>query len=362
MAIFVMLSMFFPISGMFQDPILIFLTGLFGGFISGFLGLGCGVIITPMLMEFGIPPMIAVATQLCHAVGTNLTSFLTYWRKTDVDFHLALYILIGGVFGSAFEWLMLKYYGDSKFAFNKFVYVYIFILLIFGFVMLFQSFKEWRHGKSRKYKQSVSMKRWMLYLPFHKVFVRSRAEMSVLIPIFVGFFAGLLVSSLGGGNNLFMAPIITYLIGRISPVANGTTALAGSVITTIIALVYSTNGFCCDMFFVLLLFAGASFGSWVGVRLTYKVHRYYIYAVGAVVVFLMASRQIFKLAHNSFSSGIGLNVDLSKSIVGNLVGNDPTVYTLICIILIAVIAFYCERFMQNKYEQRKLALKGKGKK
>ena len=354
-----MFSMFFPITGMFLDPLLIFFTGLFGGFVSGFLGLGCGVIITPMLMEFGIPPLIAVATQLCHAVGTNLTSFLAYKRKMDVDYHLATYLLFGGMLGAAFEWLILSCSKDSKAVFNKFVYVYIFILIIFGCIMLVQSVKEWRHGGSKKYTKSVSMRRWMLYLPFHKIFVRSRAEMSVLIPIFVGFLAGLLVASLGGGNNLFMAPIITYLIGRISPVVNGTTALVGCVITAAIAIIYATSDYCCDMFFVLLLFAGAAFGSWIGVKLTYKVHRYYIYAVGAIVVFMMAFRQIFKLVNHSFSTTINAKVDLSKSILYGITNNSSVGYTLICILSIAAIAFIYERALQNWYENRKTRTKGK---
>ena len=271
-------------------------------------------------MEFGVPPMIALATQLCHAVGTNFTTFLTYKRKMDVDFHLAIYILLGGTLGALFEWIILKTSANSRFAFNKFIYVYILILTIFGVIMLVQSYKTWRHNDTAKYKKSVFLRRWMLYLPLHKIFVRSRAEMSIIIPFFVGFLAGLLVSSLGGGNNLFMAPIITYLIGRISPVVYGTTALAGCVITAIIALVYSTNDYCCDILFVLLLFVGASVGSWIGVQLTYKVKRYFIYAIGALIVFLMATRQIYNLIHGIFSKNYNSKIDLSQSIVGTIAG------------------------------------------
>ena len=320
---------------------------------SGFLGLGCGVIITPVLMEFGIPPMIAVSTQLCHAVGTNLTNFLTYKRKMDVDFHLATYLLLGGMFGAVFEWLILKNSSNSKFAFNKFVYVYIFILIIFGIIMLFQSFRAWKHGDTTKYKKSVSMRRWMLYLPFHKIFIRSRAEMSILIPIFVGFLAGLLVSSLGGGNSLFMAPIITYLIGRISPVVYGTSAFAGCIISAVITIIYSSSDYCCDITFVLLLFAGASIGSWIGVKLTYKIERYCIYALGSVVVFIMAIRQIYNITHHSFANTYNFKIDLSQSVLGGIVGGDHMTYTFTCIFLIAGISFFSERFMQHWYDKRR---------
>ena len=308
-------------------------------------------------MEFGIPPLIAVSTQLCHAVGTNLTNFLTYKRKMDVDYHLAIYMLFGGFLGAATEWLMLNFSNSSRAVFNKFLYVYITILTIFGFVMLFQSYKAWRHKKNRKYLKTVSMRRWMIYLPFHKIFVRSRTEMSILILIFVGFLAGILVSSLGGGNNLFMTPILTYLIGRISPVVNGTTSLVGFVITAIIALIYSLSDYCCDIFFVLLLFAGAAFGSWIGVKLTYKIQRFYIYAVAALVVFMMASRQILKLINHSFSTGINLKAGFSNSVFSKLFEINSFEYTFLCILIIVIIALIYERLLQNLADKHKIKLR-----
>ena len=351
-----MIQLFFPITGIFLDPLLILFTGLCGGFVSGFLGIGCGVIITPMLMEFGIPPLAAVATQLCHAVGTNFTGFITYKRKMDVDFHLAAYMLLGGVFGTALELVILSQTSNAKAIFHKFLYIYISVLIVFGFIMLMQSFNEWKKKGSQKYTKTVSMRRWMLYLPLHKIFIRSRAEMSVIIPIFVGFLAGLLVASLGGGNNLFMAPIITYLIGRISPVVYGTTALVGCVLTAFIAIIYSTGGYCCDMFFVLILFAGAALGSWIGVRLTYKIPRYYIYALAAVIVFLMAARQIFKIINNSFGKQLVAQINYHESMIFNLVGRIPIYYTCLCIIIIIIVAICYERFLHKLYEKRKRRL------
>lgn len=349
-----MIRLFFPITGLFFDPFLILATGLCGGFISGFLGVGCGVIITPVLMELGIPPLIAVSTQLCHAVGTNFTNFLSYNRKRDVDFQLAAYILFGGCLGAACEWMMLKYSSNSNAVLTKFIYVYISVLIIFGCIMLFQSIKAILNKNSKNVVSTVMMRRWMVYIPFHQIFIRSRTEMSVLVPICLGFLAGLLVASLGGGNNLFMAPILTYLIGRISPVVHGTTALSGCIITAIVAMIYSESGYCCDMLFVVILFAGAGFGSFVGVKLTYNIKRYYINAIAAIVVFLMASRQIFKLINNSFSNQTRSSVDFSKSWLFKLAHENTITYTFICICLISVIAYVFDRMLQKLSDKRKI--------
>ncbi|MDR1609491.1 MAG: sulfite exporter TauE/SafE family protein [Holosporales bacterium] len=349
-----MISQLSQVYNLLFGILLVFVTGLVGGFVSGFLGIGCGIIITPMLMEFGVPPLTAIATQLCHAVGTNLTNFLTYKRKHDVDFHLASYMLIGGTMGAICEWMFLEKYSTQKTAFDKFVYVYVTVLVIVGIVMLSQSISEWRNGSEKQHRKGVLMRRWMLYLPFHRIFARSRSEMSILIPIFVGFLAGVLVAALGGGSNLFMVPIITYLIGRISPVVNGTTSVVSSAITVVITLIYSRSGYCCDIIYVLLLFAGAAFGSMIGVKLTYNARRSHTYAIAVVVVFAMATRQIFWVANGAFLNGLShasLYIDIGT--LPQLAKDRPLAYTTICLFVVIMAALLCEKFM------RKMLGKGK---
>ncbi|MDR2075085.1 MAG: sulfite exporter TauE/SafE family protein [Holosporales bacterium] len=342
--------MFFPVYGIFFDPVLALAIGLIGGFVSGFLGVGCGVVITPLLMEFGIPPLIAVATQLCHAVGTNFLNFLSYRRNQDVDFEMSVYILAGGAIGAACEWAILKYSSDTSLIVHKFALFYVVTLFIFGIIMLYQSLRIHKgyHGSV------VMMRRWMVYLPIHKIFKRSRTEMSIFVPIFVGFLAGMIVASLGGGNNLFMAPIITYLIGRISPVVQGTTSLAGFVITIMVALIYSERGYNCDLSFVMILFAGASIGTLIGVYLTYNINRRYIHLVSACVVFLMAIRMFFKLFEGTYKEVFqSSSQDLSRSIIFQFVNGKSMLYTAVCVLFICAVALVSEKFLQKMASRKK---------
>ena len=327
--------------------------GLLGGFVSGILGIGCGIIITPLLVDIGLSPFVAIPTQLCHSIGTNFANFLSYANKRDVDFHLALYILLGGILGAACEGAFLKLVTDKQVIIDKFLYIYIFVLVIFGFIMLKQSFQEYKKSKSKKIIYSVSMRHWMLYLPFHKIFSRSRTEMSIIVPILLGFITGLLVAALGGGNNLFMAPIITYLIGRISPIVYGTTALSGFIITSMVAIVYAINNYSCDMSLVLMLFGGAALGSWLGVKLSYKIPRYILSVVASIVTFFMAGKQlyqlIYKLNHNSSFSTYSEN------------GGHSVNYTILCIIIIMLLSylyktildFLAKRIFINKEKSNK---------
>ncbi|MDR1034463.1 MAG: sulfite exporter TauE/SafE family protein [Holosporales bacterium] len=342
-----MFKLFFPIIGSFFDPLVVFATGLFGGFLSGFLGIGSGVIITPVLIEFGIHPLLAVSNQLCHAIGVNMTNFLMYKRKQDVDFHLASYILLGSILGTACAWLILMKIGRSPENTTKvFAIVYTMVLIILGITIFVQSVKAWHDRIGRKYTYGVMMRRWMLYLPCHKIFVRSRTEMSVTIPIFVGFVTGILVSSLGGGENLLMAPVITYLIGRVSSVVNGTTALAGCATTGMVAIIYACSNYCCDVKFVMILFAGATFGSWLGVGLSYNIRRYYVNMLASVAIFLMASRQIFKLINDSIPTVTLKKIDISGSLLSRIAHDMPLLYTFLCIFLVTITALIAEKILR----------------
>ncbi len=317
--------------------------GLLGGFVSGFLGIGCGIIITPLLVDLGLSPFVAIPTQLCHSIGTNFSNFLSYAHKGDVDFHLAYYILLGGILGSICEGVFLSFVQDKQVIVNKFLYIYIVVLIIFGFIMLKQSFQEYKKSKSKKIIYSVSMRHWMLYLPFHKIFSRSRTEMSVIIPMFLGFLTGLLVAALGGGNNLFMAPIITYLIGRISPVVYGTTAFAGFIITAMVAIIYATNNYYCDISLVLMLFGGAALGSWLGVKLSYKIQRYLLNIIASILTFFMAGKQIYKLLYPVDNSNIN---DISSNSEERSIS-----YTILCILLIMLLSYIYKTvldFLVNK--------------
>lgn len=330
-----------PLSiGTFFSPTMIFCTGVIGGLIAGFLGIGCGVVITPLLMDLGIPPLIAIPTQLCHAVGTNLTSFLSYKRKMDVDYLLAFYILVGGCIGAFFEWIFLKL-TNPQVILHKFLYVYIGILSIFGLIMLYQSFIAWKKAKVKITKYKIRMHKWMLYLPFHKIFGRSRTEMSVLIPIFLGLLTSMLVASLGGGSSIFMTPIIIYLIGRISPVVYGTVSMAGFIITSLVAVVYSTQYYCCDIIVMLLLFAGASIGSWCGVKLTYRISRYYINIISSLVIFFMIGKQIDKII-NPKQIKFGTLTSIPSTIL-----EHPVQYTISCITAVIIIAYFYEGILEK---------------
>jgi len=264
-----------------------------GGFASGMLGIGSGVVITPALMMIGVPPLIAVASQLNNAIGTNLIGFLGYWRRRDIDFGLAAYLFIGGIGGAFAELYLLDWLHQNGVAYRRMAIVYAVVLGILGIVMLIQNIKSLTSTKPKN--KAVMMRHWMIYFPFHRIFTRSRTEMSVLVPLGVGVMTGMLTSTLGGGNSLFMMPIVAYLIGRTSPVVAGTTLLAGFAITAAVTLVHGLKSEPFDIILVFILLFGSTIGSQIGVRTSYAMPRPYLGLMGGIVILLISSKFTYDL-------------------------------------------------------------------
>lgn len=345
------LEVFFPIAGMSLSPLLILGLGLMGGFISSMLGIGSGVVITPALMMVGIPPLVAVSSQLNNAIATNLIGFLGYWRLRDVDFGLAWYLFIGGVFGAVAELFLITWLHKGESSYFKMAIGYASILGVLGTVMLVQNIKNLT--KPKPVEKVVMMRHWMIYFPWHRIFTRSRTEMSILVPLVVGFLTGLLTSTLGGGNSLFMMPIVGYLIGRSSPVVAGTTLLAGFAITIAVTLVQGVTSAPFDMILVLLLLMGSTIGSQFGLKYSYALPRPYLGIGGAIVILLISSKfayDLFNTPGKSESIASHVPVDTAQAPTPEIAGglqklvalayNSPMLYLLsgiACVIILSVI-------------------------
>ena len=71
------------------------------GFLSGMLGVSGGFLMTPLLIFYGIPTGVAVATQASPIAAASLMGALSQQKKQGVDFKMGFALLIGGLAGSA---------------------------------------------------------------------------------------------------------------------------------------------------------------------------------------------------------------------------------------------------------------------
>ena len=271
-----------PIAGVTLNLFLLLSLGWMGGFLSGMLGIGGGVIITPALMVLGVPPLVAVASQVNHSIGTNLTGFLNYRRNNDVDFRLGGILLIGGIFGAILGVFLLRWLNAHGQAVSIITISYIIVLTVMSFVLFRQSLKTLAHYRSAV--KVIHTPAWTRFIGLKVYFTRTRVELSILFPLIIGIINGALTSSLGVGNGIFMMPAISYLIGRTSPVVYGTTLLAGVGISIITTFMYAIGTQSVDLFLVLILLGGGILRSQMGVRFGYTLPRPYIGILGALVI------------------------------------------------------------------------------
>ena len=347
----------FPIADHVMNPLAILVIGVLGGAVAGMLGIGSGIVVTPLLMMVGIPPMIAVASQLHNAIGTNLIGFMSYWRQRDVDFALAWYLFIGGIIGAFGEIFLLEMVATNITAAEKLTIAYLFVLGTLGSMMLYQNIRLLTHPQ--KAGRSIMMRHWMIYFPLHRIFTRARVEMSIIIPISVGIATGMLTSTLGGGNSLFMMPIVYYLIGRSSPVVAGTTILAAFAISIAVMIAHGFSQSPSDWLLALTLLLGSAFGSQIGVKFSYSLPRPYLGILAATVILLICSKFGYDFHYlgtknpvaaekvnlpSIFDTAILTTPDWALWMI-KLAYNHPIAYALFGIIGVIFIALIIERFI-----------------
>jgi uncharacterized protein len=88
-------------------PLLI--TGAVGGFLSGFFGVGGGIIMVPLLMLWAsFDQRRASATSLLAIIPTSLVGALTYAAQDQVNYLVAALVAVGAVVGAPFGSRLLR--------------------------------------------------------------------------------------------------------------------------------------------------------------------------------------------------------------------------------------------------------------
>jgi uncharacterized membrane protein YfcA len=85
-----------------DDPVLwsLPMIGLIGGFLSGLLGLGGGVVLLPLLTWVGkVPLRVATGTTLVQVMIAAATGWIAHYRGGMVNLSMGLVLGISGVAG-----------------------------------------------------------------------------------------------------------------------------------------------------------------------------------------------------------------------------------------------------------------------
>src|SRR4026209_1093395 len=94
------MDLYLPIAGISVNALVIIALGGVVGLLTGMIGVGGGFLTTPILIFYGIPPPVAVASATTPITGTSVSGVLAHRRRRGVDYHMGAVIIAGGIVGA----------------------------------------------------------------------------------------------------------------------------------------------------------------------------------------------------------------------------------------------------------------------
>jgi len=306
------MNIYLPIAEM-SVPIYVFVAmGAAVGFLSGMFGVGGGFLMTPLLILYGVPSPIAVGTETAQIVAASVSGTLAQWRRRNIDIKMGTVLLAGGLVGSVLGVQAVKLLRQGG-QFDLVVTLcYVVMLGVVGTLMLIESVSAIRRSWAGK---PISARRpgqhnWLHGLPFKTRFHRSKLYISVIPPLLLGVFIGLLSGIMGVGGGFILVPAMIYLLRMPTNIVIGTSLYQIVFVTAATTIMQATWNHTVDLVLAILLMAGgvvgAQFGAAAGAKLKGEELRFLM----AGIVLLVAMRMAYSLfAHPSEIYAIGPPVE-----------------------------------------------------
>jgi len=237
------------------------------GFLSGLFGVGGGFLMTPLLIFFGIPPAVAVATEANQIVASSVSGVLAHMRRGNVDFKMGAILMLGGVIGSSLGVVLFSFLRSIGQIDLVIKLSYVVFLGIIGALMLVESLRTMmRSRKPGAVRGKLHQHNWLHGLPFKMRFRRSKLYISAILPLAIGAFVGVLAAIMGVGGGFIMVPAMIYLLGMPTSVVVGTSLLQIIFVTANVTLLQSIQTQTVDFVLAGLLLFGAVIGAQFGSR------------------------------------------------------------------------------------------------
>ncbi len=261
------MHIYLPIAEVSVNAFLLLGLGGLVGILSGMFGVGGGFLMTPLLFFIGIPPAVAVATEANQIVASSFSGVLAHLRRKSVDLRMGTVLLIGGLVGAAIGvqvFAALRELGQVDLLVKL---CYVVFLGIIGGLMFFESLKAIRRSKTPG-KAPQRKKHGLVHaLPFKMKFRTSGLYISVIPPLLVGLFVGVLAAIMGVGGGFIMVPAMIYLLGMPTKVVVGTSLFQIIFVTGFTTLMHATTNYTVDMALAVLLLVGGVIGAQIGTRI-----------------------------------------------------------------------------------------------
>jgi uncharacterized protein len=291
------MDIYLPIAGQSVNALFMVVLGFLVGVLSGMFGVGGGFLTTPLLIFYGIPPTVAVASAATQITGASVSGVMVHMRRGGVDLKMGAVMIVGGLFGSlagAALFRLLQTTGQIDLVIGA---LYVVILGWIGGLMLKDALAALGYVPAPSAVQGAARhNRWVASLPLRWRFYSSGLYVSPLAPLALGFIAGMLTVLLGIGGGFILIPAMIYLLGMAARVVIGTSLVMILAVSAATTMVHALTTRSVDIVLAALLLVGGVIGAQYGALLATRAKPDLLRFALAIIILLVAARMALGLA------------------------------------------------------------------
>src|SRR5919107_361585 len=290
------MDIYLPIAGHSVNALFIVVLGFLVGLLSGMFGVGGGFLTTPLLIFYGIPPTVAVASATTQITGSSVSGVHAHWRRGGVDLKMGGVMIAGGAIGSLAGAGLFRALQSSGQIDLIIGFLYVLLLGSIGGLMLKDAMVALGWAQAKAAKAQPRHNKWVASLPGRWRFYASGLYISPLAPLALGFVAGILTVLLGVGGGFIMVPAMIYLLGMAARVVIGTSLVMILAVSAVTTLVHAVTTQAVDIVLAALLLVGGVIGAQYGARLTTRIKPDLLRLALAIIILAVALRMALGLA------------------------------------------------------------------
>lgn len=291
------MDLYLPIANLSVNAVVIIALGGVVGLLSGMFGVGGGFLTTPLLIFYGIPPMVAAASAASQVTGASVSGVVTHMERGTVDFRMGGVLVAGGVVGAGIGVLLFRLLQALGQIDTVIAILYVLMLGSIGLLMAKESIQALIAIRTGNRPQARKRRHHPLVaaLPFRWRFYRSGLYISPLAPLLLGMATGILTMLLGVGGGFILVPAMLYLLGMTTQSVVGTSLFQILFVTMATTMMHAMTTKAVDLVLALLLLIGSVIGAQVGTRLSMSIRPEYLRILLAAIVLLVAARMALGL-------------------------------------------------------------------
>ena len=290
------MDIYLPIAGLSVNALLIVALGGLVGVLSGMFGVGGGFLTTPLLIFYGIPPTVAVASATTQITGASVSGVYAHMRRGGVDLKMGGVMIAGGAAGSlvgAGLFRLLQKTGQIDLVIG---FLYVILLGGIGALMLKDALVALGWVKMPQAAERPRHNRWVAGLPGRWRFYASGLYLSPIAPLALGFLAGMMTVLLGVGGGFILVPAMIYLLGMAARVVVGTSLVMILAVSAVTTMVHALTTQAVDIVLAGLLLIGGVVGAQYGALLATRLKPDLLRLALATIILFVAIRMLLGLA------------------------------------------------------------------